>query len=333
MRAGDLESEWNQQPQRSDLARLLRGEHGDPCALLGMHTDPNNGLLTVRCFMPDAERIDLIDKTEGVTQGTLSRTDPGGLFELTLPTPREPFPYRLRVWNAKGIRALEDPYAFPAVLGNLDCHLLAEGSHWNAYKCLGAHPMMMQGVAGIAFAVWAPNAQRVSVIGPFNNWDGRVHVMRKRIECGVWELFLPGIEDGVLYKFELRMPEGGIVHKSDPYAFCTEAPPATAARVCVSRGYAWRDQAWMQRRVQTQALDMPLAIYEVHAGSWRVHPDGRYYTYDELAAALIPYVIEMGFTHIELLPISEHPFSGSWGYQPTALFAPSARWGLSLIHI
>ena len=309
------------------LARLLNGEHDDPYNVLGMHDDPEFGGLHIRCFLPGADRVELVERDSGRTLGALSKLDSAGYFALELDRIRERFPYRLRITDDQGTREAEDPYAFPPLLGELDCHLLAEGAHWQAYRVLGAHPRTLDGVAGVSFAVWAPNAQRVSVVGPFNNWDGRVHVMRKRLECGVWEIFLPGIEDGTLYKFEVRARNGDITLKSDPYAFLAEAPPATASRVCLDRDSHWNDREWMSRRQETQALDSPLSVYELHLGSWRRHPDGRYYTYDEMADALIPYVLDMDFTHIELLPASEHPFSGSWGYQPTALFAPSARWG------
>lgn len=306
---------------------LLRGEYDDPYALLGMHYERETGNLTVRCFLPEAERVELIAQSDGRSYGTFTRRDPQGYFVIEMRQARERFPYRLRVTDDQGTRELHDPYAFPPLLGDIDCHLLAEGCHWYAYRVLGAHPRTVQGVAGVAFAVWAPNAHRVSVVGPFNHWDGRIHVMRKRIECGVWELFLPGVGDGELYKFEVRTRNGNISLKSDPYAYLSEMPPATASRVCLNRDFNWNDREWMSARSRRQALEAPLSIYELHPGSWRRHPDGRYYTYDELADALIPYVSDMGFTHIELLPVSEHPFFGSWGYQPTALFSPSARWG------
>ena len=309
------------------MTRLASGMHENPYAVLGMHCEPETGNVTVRCFLPGAERVELVGRVSGRRYGTLTRLDPAGYYAITLEDIQDRFPYRLRLTDHRGTRDIDDPYAFPPLLGELDCHLLGEGTHWEAYRVLGAHPRSLGGVEGVAFAVWAPNAQRVSVVGPFNNWDGRVHVMRKRVECGVWEIFLPGIENGSLYKFEVRASNGDITLKSDPYAFRAETPPATASRVCMEGDHDWNDRNWMACRARTQALDSPLSIYELHLGSWRRHPDGRYYTYDEMADALIPYVLDMGFTHIELLPVSEHPFSGSWGYQPTALFAPSARWG------
>ncbi|HSE11946.1 MAG TPA: 1,4-alpha-glucan branching protein GlgB, partial [Rudaea sp.] len=217
--------------------------------------------------------------------------------------------------------------AEPRLLGEVDCHLLAEGTHWHAYERLGAHACSIDGIDGVAFAVWAPNASRVSVIGSFNGWDGRVNPMRLRPECGVWELFVPGVTHGMLYKFEVRTATGEILLKSDPYALWTEAPPASAARIWSQPPFAWSDQTWMANRAASQTTAAPIGIYEVHLGSWRRHPDGRPLTYGQLADTLVPYVRDLGFTHIELLPVAEHPFGGSWGYQPTALFAPSARWG------
>lgn len=309
------------------VGRLLRGEHDDPFSVLGMHATGEEHTIEVRCLLPGCEGVAVIDALTGAVRGSLRRTNPAGFFEGRLESAKRPFHYRLRVTGPEGERDIDDPYAFPPWLGDLDSHLLAEGRHWRLYERLGAHPCVLEGVSGVAFAVWAPNAQRVSVVGDFNRWDGRVHVMRRRIECGVWELFLPALTDGAFYKFEVRHHDGSLSLKSDPCAFATEAPPATASRVCAGRPFIWTDDEWMSRRPRGQSTGEALAIYEVHAGSWRRHPDGRYYTYDELADALIPYARDMGFTHLELLPVGEHPFTGSWGYQPTALFAPSARWG------
>lgn len=316
-----------QASERHDAKRLIFGELGDPYAFLGMHRDNEHGGLVVRCLLPRAERVELIGPENRQSYGEFTRLDSCGYFVRELPAQEKPFPYRLRVTEVQGTREIDDPYAFPPVLSDFDCHLLAEGTHWDAYRRLGAHPRTVNGVRGVAFAVWAPNAQRVSVVGPFNDWDGRVHMMRKRIECGIWEIFLPGITNGELYKFEIRSHDGVIALKADPYAFVSEAPPATASRVLIERDFDWRDAEWMNRRQEAQARDAPLAIYEMHIGSWRRHTDNRQYSYVELADALIPYVLENGFTHIELLPVNEHPFGGSWGYQPTALFAPSSRWG------
>ena len=228
------------------------------------------------------------------------------------------------------VMEVEDPYRFGHVLGELDIHLLAEGTHLRAYERLGAHPREMDGVAGVAFAVWAPNARRVAVVGDFCEWDGRRLPMRKRVEAGVWEIFVPGARVGQRYKYEIKGPHGEMLPlKADPLAFQAEMRPATASVVHGLTGYDWRDQDWMSRRAETSSREAPISIYEVHLGSWaRVPEEGdRYLTYDELADRLIPYVTEMGFTHIELLPITEHPFDGSWGYQPIGLYAPTSRHG------
>jgi len=291
------------------LERLLRGVLDDPYAVLGMHATVTDRVV-VRCLLPGAMHVEVIEREAGCNCGELARIE-GELFAGTLDAPHGPFAYRLRITDGHGVHVRDDPYAFPPLLGDLDCHLLAEGRHWNAYDCLGAHPRVIDGIAGTAFAVWAPNAQRVSVVGPFNDWDGRVHVMRRRIECGVWEIFLPGVGVGALYKYELRTPEGALVLKADPYAFRSETPPATASVVAAEASFAWTDAAWMQARAQRAPAASPVSIYEVHLGSWRRHPDGRPCSYRELADRLIPYACDMGFTHLELLPVNEHPFGGS----------------------
>ena len=311
---------------RRDVERLQRGEHDDPYRVLGMH-EAEHGQVLVRCFMPGAERIDVLERATGRVRGMLQQTDVKGFFAGILQAAGGRFAYRLRIHDTDGIRDVDDAYAFPPWLGEQDRRELAQGTHWHAYQVLGAHPCSMDGVQGVAFAVWAPNARRVSVVGPFNQWDGRMHVMRRHLECGAWDIFVPGIGSGELYKFEVLTCGGQLVLKSDPYAFATETPPATASRVANEAPFAWSDAEWMAQRAAANTWSSPMAIYEVHLGSWRRHPDGSMLSYDELADSLIPYVAGMGFTHVELLPVNEHPFGGSWGYQSTALFAPSARWG------
>jgi 1,4-alpha-glucan branching enzyme len=226
------------------------------------------------------------------------------------------------VWEA------HDPYRFPPVLGEIDVYLLAEGSHRRMWERLGAHPRTIDGVEGVAFAVWAPNARRVSVVGDFNQWDGRRHPMRKRIEAGIWEIFVPGIPHGAVYKYELLGLDGALLPlKADPVGFAQENPPATGSRISGLPRHDWADSEWMADRQQRQSLNAPVSIYEVHLGSWRRKDGDEYLTYSDLTETLIPYVKEMGFTHIECLPVSEHPFSGSWGYQPIGLFAPTSRFG------
>ena len=314
-------------PSKAAIAATIAGDQTDPFAVLGMHRGSDGGV-SVRAFIPDAREIAVVAAHDGSVALTLDRIDEAGFFFGALPPPAEPFPYRLRVRWPDGENEAYDPYAFPPVLGELDAYLIAEGSHAEPYHRLGAHVRRMQEVDGVAFAVWAPNASRVSVVGPFNGWDGRRHPMRLRIESGVWEIFIPGLAPGELYKYEIKDRRGNLLPlKADPYGFRSEHPPATASVVCNLDGYDWRDGEWLRKRPARNAFDAPISIYEVHLGSWRRGPDGGYLGYRELAAELVPYVRELGFTHIELLPVSEHPFDGSWGYQPIGLFAPTSRFG------
>ncbi len=306
---------------------LARGDHGDPFALLGPHRDADR--LVVRTFQPQASRVWVLDQT-GSTLAELSREHPNGLFAGDIGKRKTPLDYRLRLEIGSDTVEIDDPYRFGEILGELDVHLIGEGNHLQIYEKLGAHPMTMAGVAGIGFLVWAPNATRVSVVGDFNGWDGRRHPMRKRIECGTWELFLPGLGAGEVYKFEIKGPQGELLPlKADPFAFAAEHPPRTASVVYGLGNIAWTDQGWMGARTAANARNAPISIYECHLGSWmRVPEDGnRYLSYRELAERLVPYVRDMGFTHLELLPVSEFPFDGSWGYQPIGLFAPTSRHG------
>ncbi|MBX6320229.1 MAG: 1,4-alpha-glucan branching protein GlgB [Rhodospirillaceae bacterium] len=315
---------------RADVEALLLADHGDPFAVLGPHRLPD-GAVAVRVLLPHAREVAVI-APDGGSPVTLRRTHPQGFFEGTVGAPDGALRYRLRVWphDAESID-IDDPYRFPPVLGDLDIHLLGEGRHFRNYARLGAHPMEMEGVAGTAFAVWAPNARSVAVVGDFNGWDGRVHPMRRRHGVGVWEIFLPGVRRGARYKFQIKSRTGELLPlKADPCAFMAETPPRTASvvRGLPDHGH-WRDGSWMETRAAAQARSAPISIYEVHLGSWRRVPerDNGYLTYNELAETLVPYVKDMGFTHVELMPISEYPFDGSWGYQPIGLFAPTSRFG------
>ena len=314
------------------LEALVRADHGDPFALLGPHRQGPGEPLVVRAFLPGALAVEVVEVVEdGAVLATLTRIHPEGVFAGAVAGRFEPFPYRLRAVFADGAAfEFEDAYRFPPVLGELDVHLLAEGSHLEAYERLGAHVRMSEGVAGTAFAVWAPNARRVSVVGDFCGWDGRRLPMRKRLECGVWELFVPGVGAGARYKFELKAASGALLPlKADPCARAAEPPPRTASVVAAPDTYQWRDHDWMARRAEANSHCAPVSIYEVHLGSWQRVPEegGRYLTYRELAERLVPYVADMGFSHIELLPITEFPFDGSWGYQPIGLYAPTSRHG------
>jgi 1,4-alpha-glucan branching enzyme len=308
---------------------LVHGDHGDPFALLGMHTDAPEGPLAVRSLQPHARAVWAIDADAGEAF-ELPRVHPAGLFAGAIEGRSERFRHRLRLDLGTETVEIDDPYRFPALLGEMDVYLFGEGNHLGIYERFGAHPMTMDGVDGVGFVVWAPSARRVSVVGPFNGWDGRRLPMRKRVECGAFELFVPGLGPGTLYKFEIKGPRGELLPlKADPFAFLAEPPPATASVVHGCPRPAIDDHAWMQARARAQARDRPISIYEVHLGSWmRMVEDGdRYLTYRELADRLVPYVEAMGFTHVELMPVSEFPFDGSWGYQPVGLYAPTSRFG------
>jgi 1,4-alpha-glucan branching enzyme len=300
------------------LDAIAHGSHGDPFAIFGMHE--TDGHLEVRCFQPHAERAGVIDARSGGEVATLAKIHPAGFFSGVVPGPAR-FPYRLALANAGGSWTIDDPYRFTLVLSDYDIYLLAEGTHHRAYEQLGAHKRRIDGVDGVAFAVWAPNARRVALIGDFNDWDHRRHPMRLRYGAGIWELFMPGLDAGALYKFAIRGAEGEVLpEKADPYAFAAEAPPNTASVV-------WPLPEPDQARGEAQTTDKPIAIYEVHLGSWKRAEANRYLSYAELADDLLPYVRNMGFTHLELMPISEHPFDGSWGYQPISLYGPTSRFG------
>ncbi|HEY5311036.1 MAG TPA: 1,4-alpha-glucan branching protein GlgB [Pirellulales bacterium] len=287
--------------------------------------------MAVRAFLPESTQAWIVDETHSAVPRPMRRIHPAGLYEAicSLPEGGHPQRYLLQVADASGNRAtMHDPYSFPQLLTDYDLHLLNEGTHWRSYEKLGAQLRSIDGVDGVNFAVWAPNATSVSVIGDFNGWDGRRHPLRKHIPGGFWELFVPGLGDGTLYKYQVRH-HGEVYEKSDPYGFAAELPPRTASKVCQLDRYHWHDSDWMARRVQTNGLDAPMSVYEVHLGSWRRPGEDhtRWMTYRELAHELVDYVREMGFTHIELLPITEHPFSGSWGYQTVGYYAPTSRFG------
>ena len=315
--------------ETAGIAAVVSGDHTDVFSFLGMHVR-GDGTLTVRVFLPWASRVHVLDALTGKRAGELQRVHGARFFAGRPGRRRKPFPYRLRVETKDGAVDIEDPYRFPPLLDDLDVRLLAEGRHDRAYDKLGAHLLTMVGVEGVGFAVWAPNAKRVSVVGPFNDWDGRRHVMRPRHACGVWETFVPHIGAGEPYKYEIEAKSGEVLPlKADPFAFAAEQPSRTASIVHGADLFPWTDQTWMAERAAAQETSAPISIYEVHLGSWK-RPEkgnGRYLTYGELADDLVPYARDMGFTHLEFLPVSEHPFDGSWGYQPVGLFAPSARFG------
>ena len=304
-----------------DFSRLVAAREHDPFSLLGTHRD--GAQWVVRVFNPYAETVAF----DGADAALFARIHAAGVFEWRgAAPPAVPYALQIKV-EGRTVRA-HDPYAFPPEPATDDLFLFNEGSNYQAYRLLGAHVQTRRDVAGVRFRVWAPNAERVSVVGDFNRWDGRIYQMATLGASGVWELFVPGLAAGTLYKFEIRTRDSGaVLVKSDPYAQSFELRPATAARVSAPSAHAWNDAGWLSRRAQWDWLHAPLAIYEVHAGSWRRHPDGRCYTYRELAQHLVPYVRDMGYTHIELMPVTEHPFDESWGYQTTGYFAATSRFG------
>jgi len=309
----------------SEIEAIVEARHGDPFAVLGAHAVP--GGVVIRAFVPHAETLEA-RTPRGDLLTALEPRGPAGFFEGLLKRRKAAPDYRLHAANAGGGWDLDDPYRFPPVWGELDDHLLVEGAHRRLWERLGAHPMAHCGVEGLHFAVWAPHASRVSVVGDFNAWDGRRGQMRKRIDSGVWEIFVPGAQDGQRYKYELSGPQGEFLPlKSDPFGFAGELRPSTASVVARIDRFSWSDEGYLAARAQKTPRREPMSIYEVHLGSWRRGLQGEFLTYDQLADSLIPYAAEMGFTHLELLPVSEHPLDASWGYQPIGLFAPTSRFG------
>ena len=304
------------------LHRLLQGRLHDPFTFLGLHRQDD--AYVIRVYAPLASKVWL---RASAGDQALLRKDPSGLFEwhgTTAPA----HPYQLKIEIDGEVFERYDAYAFPPQMNEHDLHLFNEGRLQQGYRLLGAQHVHISGVAGVRFAVWAPNAERVSVVGDFNHWDGRVNPMRGHGSSGVWELFMPDMPAGSFYKFEIRNRySGAILVKSDPYAQQCQVRPGTASIVPVDASYEWHDQAWMTKRAAHDWLHAPLTAYELHAGSWRRHPDGRFYSYRELAQALLPYIQEMGYTHIELMPLTEHPLDESWGYQTTGYFAATSRYG------
>ena len=313
-----------------DIELIRHAAHGDPFGVLGLHADAD-GTLWLRAFLPGAAQVSVSDAAgTAVLHPGLAQRHADGVFEgrFAAGTARERLAdYRFDVrWQDGNAARVDDPYRFPPVLGDMDIWLMGEGTHLRPFEVLGAQQRTLLGVAGTSFAVWAPNASRVSVVGAFNYWDGRRHPMRLRRECGVWELFIPGVTAGTAYKYEVRSRDGHVLpHKADPFALRAELRPATASLVDALPVVV----APSAQRRAANALDAPVSIYEVHLGSWMRKPEenDRWLTWDELADTLVPYTRDMGFTHLELLPISEHPFDGSWGYQPVGLYAPTARFG------
>ncbi len=316
------------------ISRIIYADHWDPYEVLGRHEIPYKTGVgeVIRAFLPEALKAWVVDLSKGEpgVRIPMEKIHPDGFFEKVFSKAEAPSSYRLLVENFEGHSwDFVDPYQFLPVLTEYDLYLLGEGTHFKNYEKLGAHRLTHQGFKGVHFAVWAPNAQRVSVVGNFNHWDGRRHPMRHR-SAGFWEIFIPDIDEGEVYKFEIKSRHNGyLVQKSDPYGFASELRPKTASLVWDITDFQWNDDDWMAQRARRQGLDAPISVYEIHLASWkRVSDQGdRFLTYRELADQLVEYLHHTGFTHVELLPISEHPFDGSWGYQPVGYFAPTSRHG------
>jgi 1,4-alpha-glucan branching enzyme len=316
---------------KDQIKLIVQAGHWDPFQILGNHIVKKDGkkAVAIRAFLPEAAESWVID-LESKKLYPMERIQKDGFFEAIIPEKRNVFPYKIRIKTHEGAETESfDPYSFLPVLTDFDIHLLGEGTHYHSYEKLGAHIMTLNGVQGVHFAVWAPNAKRVSVVGDFNHWDGRRHPMRVLGTAGIWELFIPGLNEGALYKFEIRTKRRQVLIKADPYAFFAEIRPKSASVVSDISTYEWHDAVWLRKRSGQNALESPVSIYEVHLGSWmRVPEEGnRSLTYREMTEKLVRYVREMGYTHIELLPVTEHPFDASWGYQTIGYFAPTSRFG------
>ncbi|MGZ4985740.1 MAG: 1,4-alpha-glucan branching enzyme, partial [Chthoniobacterales bacterium] len=308
-----------------EMNTFLAGAHPDPFRILGPHRVGEN--LVVRVFRPDAKEVSVVDGSEEIAA---DRLHDNGFFQAVLPGRKRDCDYRVRLTSWSGDeQTIRDPYCYGSIMGEIDLHLFSEGNHHQLYEKFGAHMRRIADVDGVYFAVWAPNAQRVSVVGDFNGWDGRVHPMRRLLGSGVWEIFIPEVGEETHYKFEIRTHFGHLLLKSDPFAFFNQWGKDTSSLVYNLERYQWSDAEWMEARAKKNLNRSAMSIYEVHLGSWRRHADqaNRPYSYLELTDSLIPYVVEMGYTHLELLPIAEHPFEGSWGYQVTNYYAPTSRFG------
>lgn len=315
----------------ADIQAIVYGYHGAPLSILGPHvvTGSEGDFLVIRAFRPLDSEVAVLDLENG-TRTPMARVHEAGFYEAIFPQRAAPFAYRLIVTDPTGREIeLEDPYRFPPMITDYDIFLLGEGNLFYSYEKLGAHFREVDGVRGVNFAVWAPNAERVSVVGPFNGWDTRAHPMHSHQPAGIWELFIPNLPEGMHYKYAVKSRFMGYeMDKTDPYGFYAEMRPSTDSRVWDITKYVWNDDAWLENRPQRQALDQPINIYEVHLGSWRRVPETNgFLSYQDLAHQLVDYVQQMGYTHIELLPITEHPYDGSWGYQTTGYFAPTSRFG------
>ncbi len=312
----------------SELDRIIHSDHHEPHQVLGVHQDPNDASKSIiRTFQPHAENLFLILDDAKIQ---MEKIHDHGLYEITVDRSNNDFSYSFEaIYPHQVTQHFEDPYRFGTLLNEFDCYLFNNGTHYEIFNRFGAHIITVNGTKGTVFRVWCPSARRVSVIGNFNYWDGRVHQMRSLGVCGIWEIFVPDLGEGEAYKFEIRTQNGDVLEKADPFQFFSEVRPKSASLVYSLNEYSWSDDQWMTGRRDKAQHEQPISIYEVHLSSWRRDPSdpGRLLSYGELADYLIPYVKDMGFTHIELLPIMEHPLDESWGYQVTGYYAPTSRYG------
>jgi 1,4-alpha-glucan branching enzyme len=307
------------------LTALVEGRHGDPFSILGPH--PSHGVTVIRAFLPGAENVEIIAADSNAVLSRMHTVHAAGVFAAAVESGGR---YRYRITWPDAVQETEDPYSFDLLLGDLDLHLIGQGTHYDLGRTLGARAMDVDGVPGVRFAVWAPNARRVSAVGDFNAWDGRRHPMRLRPQAGIWEIFVPRLGPGDRYKFEIVDQNGTVLaQKADPIARASEAAPATASIVASSAPFRWTDENWMRQGAAARSGETAMSVYEVHLGSWLriAEESNRSLDWVELSQRLVPYAAKLGFTHIELMPIMEHPFGGSWGYQPLGLFAPTGRYG------
>lgn len=317
-----------------DIARIVNCEHHHPASVLGPHAKktPADGqnCISIRAYRPDAKIMFVVPANKNAKPIEMQRRNDDGFFEAEITTGLKNFRYRFRgIDHSDTSFEIDDPYRFPSLLSEHDKEQYLQGQFYDMYRIFGAHVTEIDGITGANFVVWAPNATRVSVIGNFNQWDGRYHPMNVHAYTGIWELFIPGIAENEIYKYEIRTANGALRIKSDPLAFACELRPSNASRVHQLGQYAWKDDDWLKRRSKKEPYDQPISIYEVHLGSWKLKPEAenRVLSYRELAHELSDYVKEMGYTHVELMPIAEHPFDGSWGYQVTGYYAPTSRYG------
>jgi len=315
-----------------EINRVIYADHYDPFKVLGAHKlrDGNRDVIVIRAFQPDAKEMYVVSSGNRVEEYPMNKIAEPGFFEVVIEKQTEIFPYKLRkiLYDLQSYE-FYDSYSFLPMISDFDLYLFNAGDNHKIYEKLGAHYAELNGISGVSFAVWAPNARSVCVIGSFNNWDGRFHQMRVLGSSGVWEIFVPGVKEGELYKFRIKTQWGNVIDKSDPYGTQFELRPKTASVINFLGGYKWNDEQWLKKRAQSDHLGEPIAIYEVHLGSWARVPEenNRWLTYREIAEKLVAYVKEQGYTHIELLPVMEHPYDGSWGYQVTGYFAPTSRYG------